>query len=294
MIATTFAPAPFIRKGTSAAFQDNPTNLYPYALGEKEKIYPNLIIVGGVNTTSSKLYGNQKGEWVKVFAPVTDIMLAQGKAEDYGEMTDVFLGILAILLSTYQYTTFQAKEKLYRLAYPRGENIERQQGNSPGNILNIYPPVVYNGLGQPPRLSRTTTLSQDRPESSPTSQISQDKNEPGRRPSYVSFAPATAITPTIEYCDDYDLRKLKAKRAAATSSGVAGDGSSTMQACIAARATTTSQPTTTTPALTFKYVYNATFCKVCIEADGVVPLNGVVWIPQDCPCRPEDIPGALH
>ncbi|KAF3940018.1 hypothetical protein ABW19_dt0204895 [Dactylella cylindrospora] len=41
----------------------------------------------------------------------------------------------------------------------------------------------------------------------------------------------------------------------------------------------------------YEYKYDSELCKRCIDADGKNPINEVVWIPEDCPCKPEDIAG---
>ncbi|KAK6341512.1 hypothetical protein TWF696_008584 [Orbilia brochopaga] len=250
---------------------------HPYILGENESKYPNLIIVGGVNTVTGQLYQAQPGEWVKVFAPVTNIMVAKGKGGEYGEITGAFLaapaitGVLAVLFSTYQYTASEAKEELYKLAYPRNYNDDDtpEQGRS---SKNVYPPVVYNGLGQPPGLNAKSPSSSRRP---------GNKQESGRKPNRVNFIPPVPESAIVENCDDEFFDKVK--REEASPNGVSRNETAT-RACVAP------QRAPSTPALTFEYVYNATFCKVCIEADGLTPIDGVVWIPKDCPCRPEDIP----
>ncbi|KAF3940035.1 hypothetical protein ABW19_dt0207244 [Dactylella cylindrospora] len=121
--------------------------------------------------------------------------------------------------------------------------------------------------------SRTTkAVSPSRTESDPGSTAAEETMAV-----YLGSGGSTKAAPTKRI--KTVTRTMSNCGAASTPRAGGGKLSPTAQTSVS-----TAEPTVTLP----PYVYNATFCKVCMEADGKYALNGIVWIPQDCPCRPED------
>ncbi|KAK6361023.1 hypothetical protein TWF730_007138 [Orbilia blumenaviensis] len=201
----------------------------------------NVIIVGGCDLKGAIVF--QAAPFIRVYAPVLDIKVAlkwmygrfTGENEfkryegaEYGAAT--VAGVLATFISAYGDTAMKAKERLYKLAYSRF-NLAHQDEKD----RMFYPPVVYNGFGQPPPDDNTKCLL--------------DKRQ------------------LISDGDDIDV-------AATLSAG---------ESCPQSNVTDILQPQPTGEANI--YNFNSTFCKLCKEAAGLLPVDGVIWLPQDCPCQ---------
>ncbi|KAK6505656.1 hypothetical protein TWF481_007547 [Arthrobotrys musiformis] len=114
----------------------------------------NLIVVGGTDLNGRILY--QTAPFVHVSAPAVDVELATGqfglfRGTQYAKYRGTSLsapavaGVLATYISAYGDTATEAKDRLYRLAYPRLDTQEMSE-----DMKKRYPPVVYNSFGQDP------------------------------------------------------------------------------------------------------------------------------------------------
>ncbi|KAK6532467.1 hypothetical protein TWF281_006656 [Arthrobotrys megalospora] len=101
------------------------TYLYPAILGRDPETYPNLLVVGGVDT-SYKVIDNV-GDWVKVYAPAKDIAAAARSPSNYLSWDTVALavpavaGLLATFMSKGKIGALEARSQLELFAYKRGD-----------------------------------------------------------------------------------------------------------------------------------------------------------------------------
>ncbi|EGX45640.1 hypothetical protein AOL_s00169g246 [Orbilia oligospora ATCC 24927] len=212
-------------------------SMVPMGYGYDDANY-NLIIVGGTDHTGRIIF--QTAPFVRVSAPAENIELAvgqvgffRGAGYELSHGTSVsspaVAGVLATYISAYGDTVLEAKDRLYRLAYPRAD-IQAM----PEDQRKLYPPVVFNSFGRDPNAAK-----------------GKDND-----------------------CAVNQRRIIR--RANGTATTVLEGG-----ACPTPTSKNTKQEQ---PQGKFSLEPNATFCKVCMEAGGEVPVGGIIWIPEDCPC----------
>ncbi|KAK6497301.1 hypothetical protein TWF506_004774 [Arthrobotrys conoides] len=212
----------------------------PQAYGYDEA-NKNLIVVGGTDHSGRILF--QTAPFVHVSAPAEDIELAvgqvglfRGTGYELAHGTSVsapsVAGVLATFISAYGDTVLEAKDRLYRLAYPRADIAAMSETRR-----KLYPPVVFNGFGKDPN---------------------EDEGQ--------GQAGGCSV-----------IQRRIVRRANGTTDDIFEDDSCP-----------TPSPKNATqeqPLGKYNTELNATFCKVCKETGGEVPIDGIIWIPEDCPCR---------
>ncbi|KAF3165582.1 hypothetical protein TWF788_000740 [Orbilia oligospora] len=132
-------------------------SMVPMGYGYDDANY-NLIIVGGTDHTGRIIF--QTAPFVRVSAPAENIELAvgqvgffRGAGYELSHGTSVsspaVAGVLATYISAYGDTVLEAKDRLYRLAYPRAD-IQAM----PEDQRKLYPPVVFNSFGRDPNAAK--------------------------------------------------------------------------------------------------------------------------------------------
>ncbi|EGX52475.1 hypothetical protein AOL_s00043g264 [Orbilia oligospora ATCC 24927] len=115
------------------------TYSFPSRLGRTPAEYPNLLVVGGVDTSYRAIENAES--WIQIFAPAVDIKVAARPPFLYAAMNGTPLaaaavaGILATFMSLGKIGSQQALAQLYKLAYKRGPT-------------KLHTRVVYNGVWQ--------------------------------------------------------------------------------------------------------------------------------------------------
>ncbi|EPS44779.1 hypothetical protein H072_1230 [Dactylellina haptotyla CBS 200.50] len=242
------------------SYQRTEVSDHPPILGANEKEFPNLIIVGGV-ISDADFFGRgifQTADFVRVSAPAYKVQVAlnygglEYSGNEYTGMSGTSLaapavaGVLAVLISAHGYTIEEAKDKLYSLAYSRARD---------GDDTSLYPPVVYNGMGQPPK---SDSESSD---------------------------PIIASHPQTDIDDHPDLCIIRRRRLVRRARGGVTEETVSVNNCRGTPTATFAHITPPPPV-----VYNETLCQMCLRASGTAAIDGVMWIVDDCPCRSREPP----
>ncbi|KAF3904528.1 hypothetical protein ABW21_db0200644 [Orbilia brochopaga] len=273
----------------------------------------NIISVGGTDQ-QGKLVTPLAGS---ISAPVVDVWVAaiasQKPQADGGRQGSSFeiaastvAGVLATFISK-GHSPRQAKILLYQNAY------SRDPADSKVDPKPVYPPVVYNGEdpnGEPvdpkvyEKIDRLSTLSDDDfyqlddvnylgPASIKVDPKPEKEDDTNGNEAIVTVYPPNCSKPARRR--DAPNPELSGREVSSEDVGKAKPRKTrtVMRSCEEATPapempsirddfTPTSQ--SIAPMSTIAWVYNQTFCDVCKEANGEVPINGVIWIPTDCPC----------
>ncbi|KAK6338114.1 Secreted subtilisin-like serine protease sub5 [Orbilia brochopaga] len=270
----------------------------------------NIISVGGVDKDGKSIVPLA----ASVSAPAVDVWAAaiasQDPQPDGGRQAfgielaaSTVAGVLATFMSKGN-SPRQAKVMLYRNAYPR------RPADSKVDPKALYPPVVYNGEDpngdpvDPKRYEKIDKLSsltdEEFYELDDINYMSPDSIKVEPRDKKDMDEGEVVVTVDATNC------KNPQRRDTPTTTGSNGGASSKgVRESNAKRTKTVTRPcekitpaakllsiqpivtqtsVSLAPMSTIAWVYNETFCKICKEANGEVPIDGVIWIPADCPC----------
>ncbi|KAF3152005.1 hypothetical protein TWF594_005761 [Orbilia oligospora] len=263
---------------------------YPGIFGKDSKRFPNLVVTGGTHPGNGELV-SRYSDFIRISAPSVDINVAVpdggkswgGKKYTKANSTPLaaaaITGVLATLISAKDYTISEAIARAYKLAYPR------RREPSPLNDTRVFPNVVYNGLS---RL---------------TAEILEFGDEKGSRDEKghgndVKEAKIATVTVTVflprQRC--VILRRAVTTETLQSTSGVA---TQTITVCerdkmpettflaVSSTATLITTSATSPQPSGNAHTYDAALCGECLDSDGVTPIQGVLWIPKDCPCKKE-------
>ncbi|KAK6341513.1 hypothetical protein TWF696_008585 [Orbilia brochopaga] len=240
----------------ASTIENYPLNDYIAALSSDDTKYPNLIAAGSVpiRREGLELRGWQSKGYVKAWVPESgDMMIANPGFG--GGYTTVSTGqglsaYPAAIVSGVLATFISAHRDSAAEAKARLYRLAYPRHNGIGtDFPEDYPPVVYNGF-------EPVNFEQSAEKSKHCRNQSRGLLDTGAR----------------DECED-------------TASPTANAKTSVIVASAPSAATPIPMES---PLSIANYVYNAMFCKLCLKADGIVPVDGVVWIPADCPCRSED------
>ncbi|KAK6518238.1 hypothetical protein TWF506_005397 [Arthrobotrys conoides] len=276
--SVTKAPAP------GEIFRVEPITSYPSIFGRDNQKFPNLIVTGGTHPEDGGLV-SRYSDFVRIFAPSVNISVAVPdggtswggkkyiKANSTPLAAAAITGVLATLISARDYTIPEAIERVYKLAYSRRRETNHNRDN------RVFPNVVYNGL---------SLLTEEEPE----------RDNEGGDGNNGSGAKVATVTVTV-FLPRQMCVILKRAVTTETLESITGVATQTITVCERERMqettyTTANNTAVTTPALEtappvaeYTDIYDAAFCKECLDSDGVTPIKGVLWIPKDCPCRKE-------
>ncbi|KAF3315872.1 hypothetical protein TWF173_003069 [Orbilia oligospora] len=258
--------------------EDEPRSWWPHNIvyGWKNK-FPNAILVSGVDEIGGKI--DPELRVPATYAPANFLRSALVKVikdknnpkvitglKDGGVAAPMISGILANFLADGNLTVIGAKRKLDYLGYARG----------PSHHSSTNPLVVWNG------------------------QMSPAEGPEAPFPIKVLFV-CNKGTPTN---GQPELRTIASvlfpvfSKQAAPQKAVE-TVSVTITRCDVLGLTSGPVPSTPTPTSILKtdfmptpmttvangYVYDGNLCKLCKKADGKVAIDGVIYLPKDCPCR---------
>ncbi|KAK6532466.1 hypothetical protein TWF281_006655 [Arthrobotrys megalospora] len=283
-----------------------PVNSYPALFGDNEKIFPHLVIVGGVNPRNGELESRYNSTFVRVSAPSVNINVAVPEAgkswggKDYGQ-TDgtpiaaaAVAGVLATLISARGYTIPEAISNLYQLAYPRGSSRDLEGER-------IFPNVVYNGFGTAPEGQNSEdTKNEGEPKQKPEDAKETERGKEEESGNGQDQGPRVTVTVTV-YLPRERCVILRREITSEVPGNTATVSTVTITACSDGRTPETTSvgtrtekqviatPTAGFPISDYVYVYEANLCKQCLNSNGNTPIQGVLWIPHDCPCKDGDI-----
>ncbi|KAF3940206.1 hypothetical protein ABW19_dt0204776 [Dactylella cylindrospora] len=294
--------------------------IYPSILGEDKQKYPSLVVAGAANVYGEAAVIEYELPWVDIYAPATYILGAEAGPRRTTLKTGAFAsasivaGALAVLMSAYQINTEQARKKLSELA----TSWPIMYDFGAGATWRNKPPMVYLGMDRwiaPEGIERPVVyiemktgefhckLEMVPEEVGPErvnpevveyseSEYSQDDSDDAPQQIHINFK--REATTSVEGGTTTIRKTVCGTGAASTwTSWPKKSGSRATKTAKGIPAKSAALPTgtaseTQAELLMRPYVYNATFCKLCIETDGKSALDGIIWIPQDCPCLPED------
>ncbi|KAF3217213.1 hypothetical protein TWF679_002230, partial [Orbilia oligospora] len=267
---------------------------YPGIFGRDSKRFPNFIVTGGTHPGNGELV-SRHSDFIRISAPSVDINVAVpdggkswgGKKYTKANSTPLaaaaIAGVLATLISAKDYTISEAIARVYKLAYPR------RREPSHLNDTRIFPNVVYNGL---------SLLSAEIPEFGDEKEYGDEKGHGDEKEhgNHVKELRVTTVTVTVllprQRC--VILRRAVTAETLQSTSGVA---TQTITVCerdkmpettflaVSTTATLITASATLPPPSRNTHTYDAAFCKECLDFNGATPIQGVLWIPKDCPCR---------
>ncbi|KAK6524412.1 hypothetical protein TWF281_011320 [Arthrobotrys megalospora] len=248
--------------------------------------FPNVIFVGGVDKSGQHAF--PQSVLTDVSAPARNVRIANATLvkDESKVITDIkdggisllsgnsfatpaISGILATFLADDELSPLEAKKRLQDLAHSHGT----------GFMALLNPPVAWNGQTSPvPQISSSTTSTGPAAPlataiiyvcggATPTSNVEPTKRlerrTNARRAIRITTISSVVITASVK---------------------VSKTVSFTITRCESSvNITPTATPTFTQ--IPYIYSYNDTLCKLCKDANGEVPIDGVIYIPADCPCK---------
>ncbi|KAF3266583.1 hypothetical protein TWF128_010961 [Orbilia oligospora] len=271
---------------------------YPGIFGKDSKKFPNLVVTGGTHPGNGELV-SRYSEFIRISAPSVDINVAVpdggkswgGKKYTKANSTPLaaaaITGVLATLISAKDYTISEAIARVYKLAYPR------RREPSPFNDTRVFPNVVYNGLSllTAEILEFGDEKSSRDEKGSGDEKGSEDEKGHGNDVKEARIATVT-VTVLLPRQRCVILRRAVTTETLQSTSGVA---TQTITVCerdkmpettflaVSSTATLITTSATSPPPSGNTHTYDAAFCKECLDSNGVTPIQGVLWIPKDCP-----------
>ncbi|KAF3219635.1 hypothetical protein TWF106_007058 [Orbilia oligospora] len=258
--------------------EDEPRSWWPHNIvyGWKNR-FPNAILVSGVDEMGEKI--DPELRVPATYAPAIFLRSALVKVtkdknnpdvitglKDGGVAAPMISGILANFLADGNLTVIGAKRKLDYLGYARGLN----------HHSSINPPVVWNGQMSPAKgpkapfplkllfVCNKGTPTNGQPELRTLASILFPVASGQATPKKA----AETVSVTITRCD------------------VLGPNSGPVPSTPAPTPILKTEFTSTPMTIVANgYLHDENLCKFCKKADGKVAIDGVIYVPKDCPCR---------